>query len=133
MSSTSYDLISINGTAIPDVEAGKGEVTVQDNPKYKEYETEDGGKVIEVIAEDKLKGVVSYSGLLQSAVQSVRNAISLVSTLTIYNPMQGQTKTFQALILPGAVTKLIHDEGANAWTFSFDFEEIGDAANNSSV
>lgn len=121
---TSYDLISINNVSLPDVQ--KGEVTVQPNPKYHEYEAQTGNKVIDEVENTMIKGMVSYDGLLQAELQTVYAAVSssVVGSMTIYNPMSGQTKTFDALIVVGAITKIIHDEGANAWSFSFDFEEI---------
>ena len=118
----SYDLISINGVSIPDVK--KGSLSVAPNPKYTEYDGEEGNKIIDVISTDKIKGTVSYSGLLQSELQTIYSAIDLVSEMTIYNPLSGLTRTFMALILIGEPEKIIHDANANAWTFGFDFEEI---------
>ena len=120
-----YDLIQINGVNIPDVK--KGTLTVSPNPKYEEYDTEDGGKVIDVIEEDMISGSVSYSGLTQSEMQTISAAIRLVSTMTIYNPFTGMIRTFEAKILKNPAEKIIHDAYANAWTFGFEFEEIGDA------
>ena len=124
---TSYDLIAINGTSIPDVK--KGDVVVAPNPKYIEYDGEEGNKIIDKINTTMLKGSVAYNGLLQSELQTIYGLLNddVVATLTIYNPMKGTTKTFSALILIGDIQKIIHDSGANAWTFSFDFEEIDDA------
>lgn len=120
-----YDLITINGTSIPDVK--KGTVSISPNPKYNEYEGEAGNKIIDIISDDRIKGTVSYSGLLQSELQTIYGAITLVSTLEIYNPFTGNVKRFSALILVSASDKLIHDANANAWTFEFEFEEIDDA------
>lgn len=120
-----YDLISINGVTAPDVK--KGTLTIVPNPKYNEFETEDGGKVVEVIAETKLRGTVAYNGLLQPEIQTLRAAIELVSQMTIYSPYSGSSRTFTALINITTGDKIIHDAGANAWSFAFDFEEIGDA------
>lgn len=120
-----YDLISINSVDIPDVK--KGTLTIAPNQKYNEYETEDGGKVIEVIAADMLKGSVSYNGLTQSEMQTISAAINLVSQMTVYNPFTNNTKTFTALITVNQSDKILHDATANAWTYSFNFEEIGGA------
>ena len=121
---TSYDLIALNNVSFPDVK--KGEVTVGRNDKYNEYETEGGGKVIEPISQGKLRGTVSYDGLLQSEAQTLDSALDIVSEMTIYNPRTGNTRSFLALIIPNDMTKIIHDANANAWTFGFEFEEIGD-------
>ena len=121
-----YDLLEINGTKLPDVELGKGSVSVGKNPKYNEYDTEGGGKVIEEIAEGKLKGSVSFSGMLQSQIQTIEASVDLVSTMKIYNPSTGLAKTFLALIIPANMDKIIHDARSNAWTYGFEFEEIGD-------
>ena len=122
---TSYDLITINNTAAPDVK--KGALVIQKNPKYTKYECEDGGSIVDVIEQHMLKGSVSYNGLFQSEAQSLSAVLEVVSTLEIYNPMTGNTRRFLALITPHEMQKIIHDSGANAWTFGFDFEEIGDA------
>lgn len=125
MSEISYDLISINNVPAPDIAAGKGTLTILPNPKYNEYEVEDGGKVIDVIAEDKIKGSVSYNGLMQSDIHAIMAVLRLVSTMTIYNPFSGMPRTFTALITVTTCDKIIHDGRANAWSFAFDFEEIG--------
>lgn len=119
-----YDLIALNGYSLPDVK--KGKVVVGRNPKYNEYETEGGGKVIEDIAV-KLKGSVEYDGLFQSEIGTIESHLDTVSTMTIYNPLTGSTKTFLALIITDDSERIIHDAVANAWTYGFDFEEIGDA------
>lgn len=122
---TSYDLISLNGFTLPDVTAGKGTVTVIPNPKYTEHECEDGGKRLDVINDTMIMGNVSYSGLLQSELQTINAHLGLVSTMTIYNPLTGNEKTFVAKVVPDDVSKIIHDAVANAWTFGFSYEEIG--------
>ena len=48
-----YDLLSINGYDLPDILPGKGEITVQPNPKYDTHDVEDGGKVIDEIEESE--------------------------------------------------------------------------------
>ena len=122
---TSYDLISINGTAAPDVK--KGGVTVQRNVKYTEYDGEEGNKVIDVISESRIKGTVAYNGLTQTELQTIASAVRTVSVFTIYNPLTGQSKTFSALIIEDPSEKKIHDDRANAWSYGFAFEEIDDA------
>lgn len=122
-----YDLLEINGTKLPDVELGKGSVSVGKEYKYNEYETEGGGKVIEEIdSEGKIRGTVSFSGLLQSQLQAIEASIDLVSEMKIYNPRTGSPRSFLALITPAEASKIIHDAGANAWSYGFSFEEIGD-------
>lgn len=123
MSEARYDLISINGYDAPDVK--KGTVTVTPMQKYNEYEGEDGGKVIEIIAEGMLQGSVSYNGLLQSQIQAIMAVLRTVSTMTIYNPHTGNMRTFYALITVSDTSKIIHDQNGNAWSWGFTFEEIG--------
>lgn len=124
MSDVSYDLIELNGVAVPDVK--KGSLSVGRNPKYNEYETEGGGKVIEIIEEKMLKGSVSFNGLFQSEIQTIEASISTVSEMTIYNPLTNTTRSFMALITTHDSEKKIHDARANVWSYGFDFEEIGD-------
>lgn len=119
---TSYDLISINDVAIPDVK--KGTLNIQRNPKYEALDCEEGNKVIDQISTDKVMGNVQYNGLMQSELQTISAAVSLVSTMTIYNPMTNATRTFIALIEEQPAQKIIHDGNANAWSYGFSFEEI---------
>ena len=119
---TSYDLISINAVAIPDVK--KGTLNINRNPKYEALECEEGNKVIQPISTDKVIGNVQYNGLMQSELQTICAAVSLVSTMTIYNPMTNATRTFIALIEEQPAQKIIHDGNANAWSYGFSFEEI---------
>lgn len=122
-----YDLLSINGYDLPDILPGKGEITVQPNPKYDTHDVEDGGKVIDEIeeSEDMIMGTVTYNGLFQTQVSAINSIVKTVSTMTIYNPLTGSVRTFKALITRQPLSRIIHDDVANAWTFSFDFEEIG--------
>ena len=120
-----YDLISINGVAAPDVK--KGSVTIQKHVKYNEFESVLGNKVIDVINESMIQGTVAYNGLMQEELQTIAAAVSTVSVFTIYNPATNNTKTFSALIVEDPMTKIIHDEGANAWSYGFTFEEIDGA------
>ena len=124
-----YDLLSINGYDLPDILAGKGGVDIQPNPKYDTHDVEDGGKVIDEIeeSEDMIMGTVTYNGLFQAQISAINSHIRTVSTMTIYNPLTGSVRTFQALITRQPLSRIIHDDVANAWTFSFDFEEIGGA------
>lgn len=124
-----YDLLSINGYDLPDILPGKGEITVQPNPKYDTHDVEDGGKVIDEIeeSEDMIMGTVTYNGLFQAQISAINSIVRTVSTMTIYNPLTGSVRTFQALITRQPLSRIIHDGIANAWTFSFDFEEIGGA------
>ena len=124
---TSYDLISINGYALPDVKLEKGDIVVAPLPKYNEHEGEEGNKIIDVISTDKIRGSVTFNGLFQSQIQTIMAHLDLVSVLEIYTPATGAKKRFSALILVGDMQRIIHDSNANAWSFSFEFEEIDDA------
>ena len=64
--------------------------------------------------------------MLQSQIETIENSIELVSEMKIYNPRTGSPRSFLALITPASTDKIIHDAGANAWTYGFDFEEIGE-------
>ena len=125
----SHDLLSINGTAIPDVK--KGSVVVAPLVKYEKYDGEEGNGILDVINSTQIKGSVSYSGLMQTELQTIWTAMHVATfpacVLEIYNPLNGTVKRFTALIEVGDVPKIIHDANGNAWGFSFTFEEIDDA------
>lgn len=124
MSDVVYELVKINDYAIPPID--KGRVVVAPNPKYNSYDGEGGNKIIEPIRNDQLKGSVEYVGAFQSNIARMMEEINLVSTMTVYNPFTGSPRTFTALILVGDSSKIIYDAQANAWTFTFTFEEIDD-------
>lgn len=118
-----YDLVTINGFDLPDVK--KGSVTITPNPKFTSYDCEDGGKIIDVLEEHMITGSVKFNGLLQSDIESICEHISIVSEMSIYSPINGQVKTFMALVQMEDLDRIIHDANANAWGFGFKFEEIG--------
>lgn len=124
---TRYDLITVNNVDCPDVK--KGTLTMNPVPKYKEHETEGGGKVIDEIAENMWQGTVSYNGLFQSEIQTIKACLKTVSTMTIYDPLNGQTISFIALIVPQEMEKKEHTGQGNVWSFGFTFEKIGDITN----
>lgn len=119
-----YDLIELNGVKIPDVK--KGSLTVARNPKYNAYDTEGGGKVVEIIEEHMIRGSVAFNGLYQSEIQTIEASLSTVSEMKIYDPMTNTTRSFLALIEPQDMEKKIHDDRLNVWSWGFNFEKIGD-------
>ena len=121
-----YDLIEINGVEIPDVK--KGTLSITPTPKYEAHDTEGGGKVVDVIedAQKMISGSVSFSGLMQDELQTIDAALDVVSSMKIYNPRTNLLRQFTALINPQSITKIIHEGAVNAWSYGFDFEEIGD-------
>lgn len=127
MSDLRYDLINVNGIDCPDVK--KGTLTMNPVSKYEEHETEGGGKVIDEIAEEMWTGTVSYNGLFQSEIQSIKNCLKTVSAMTIYDPLRNQTVSFLALIVPQDMEKKEHTSQGNVWSFGFTFEKIGDITN----
>lgn len=127
MSDVRYDLITVNGIDCPDVK--KGTLSMNPVSKYEEHETEGGGKVIDEIAEEMWTGTVSYNGMFQSEIQSIKNCLKTVSTMTIYDPLRNQTVSFIALIVPQEMEKKEHSGQGNVWSFGFTFEKIGDITN----
>lgn len=119
-----YDLINVNGIDCPDVK--KGTLTMNPVAKYEEHETEGGGKVIDEIASEMWQGTVSYNGMFQSEIQSIKDCLQTVSTMTIYDPLHNQTVSFMALIVPQEMEKKEHTSQGNVWSFGFTFEKIGD-------
>ena len=127
MSDTRYDLITVNNIDCPDVK--KGTLSMNPVPIYEEHATEGGGKVIDEIAEKMWAGTVSYNGLFQSEIQRIKNCLKTVSTMTIYDPLENQTISFIALIVPQEMEKKEHTGQGNVWSFGFTFEKIGDITN----
>ena len=116
-----YDLIKINAVKIPDPKAGN--ITINYKNKYNEYAGEDGSTTIEEITQ-KMEGTVTYNGLFEADLMAIKNAVALVSDLTIYDPMEGTTRTFAALIDEGSATMKAYQNNVSAWSYSFNFREL---------
>lgn len=119
---SNIQLVSINGVSLPNPLKGKLQLKKED--KYNEYECEDGSKKIEEIRTNVYSGSVSYSGLFESDVLKISNAITLVSSIVIYSPYTNSTHTVSALVTGLSSSNIITKTNANAWSLSFDFEEI---------
>lgn len=117
-----YKLLKVNGVDF--ITPNKGTFSVKKDDKVNEYETENGGKVLEVVREGVLSGTMAYRGLFASQIAQYDALLTTVSTLTIYDPMKADAVTITARILNKAAQKIVHNDNVSAWSFSFDFEEL---------
>lgn len=115
-------LLAINGVSLPNPLKGKLQLKKED--KYNEYECEDGSKKIEEIRTNVYAGNITYNGLFESDVLKISEAITLVSSIIVYSPYTDRTETISALVTDLTSSNIITDTNANAWSLSFDFEEI---------
>lgn len=120
----SFKLVEINNYTIP--APIKGNLTINRDDKYNEYETEDGNKKIEPIKLNIFNGSVTYGGLFAAQLQEIQRHLSLVSTMVLYNPFTGGYKEFEALITGITTTNIITENNAEAWSLSFNFSEVKD-------
>lgn len=115
-------LVTINSVEFPNPD--KGTVTVNSTDVFNTYSTEDGGEVVEQIRTDVLSGNVSYKGLQASDIATLKSAITLVSSMVLYNPLTNASKTINAKVW-NLKTKIIAYYGnVSLWSLSFDFKEI---------
>ncbi len=116
-----YKLLEINGVSLPDPE---GSYSLSRKDKFNEYEGENGDKTIEVIREEILSCSVSYSGLEQKKIKEIMDAISLVSTVKVYDPKIGNVKGITAKITDVKTDKKFHKNGISVWSLSFKIEQL---------
>ena len=62
--------------------------------------------------------------MFESDVLKISEAITLVSSIIVYSPYTDRTETISALVTGLTSSNIITDTKANAWSLSFDFEEI---------
>ena len=116
-----YKIISINGVSLPDPE-GMFEISHRD--KYNIYEGEDGSKTVEVIREGMIYCNVSYNGLLAEKITEINDAIKIISSVVVYDPMECGNKEIKAKITDIKAQKKHHKNGISAWSLSFTIEEL---------
>lgn len=117
-----YNLLKINGYNL--VKPRSGQLNIDYEDKYTEYVTETGKTVIEQSRVGKRSGSVSYEALLKKDLTDFKNAIALVSDMTIYDPLTDSIFDIKALITNIKVTMIAHQEEADAWSLSFTFKEL---------
>lgn len=115
-------LVKINNVDFPDPD--KGTVTVNSNDLFNTYKTEDGGEVTEQIATGKLSAQVAYKGLFASDIVTLKSAITLVSSVVLYNPMTNTTATINARVTNCKAKIIAYYNNISLWSFSFDISEV---------
>lgn len=117
-----YKLLKVNNTEF--ITPDKGTFSVVKTDKVNEYEMEDGSKMVEVVRAGILSGTMSYRGLFVSQISQYSALLTPVSTLTVFDPMTNNVRTFTAKISGKKTGKILHNDNVSAWSFSFDFEEL---------
>ena len=115
------NLVSINNVAFPNVD--KGTITVDNVDKFNTYSTEDGGEITEQIATGKTNMTVSYKGLTAADIATLSNAITLVSTVVLYNPHTNASKTITARVTNRQARIIAYYGNVSLWSLSFKIEE----------
>jgi hypothetical protein len=116
-----HKLLEINGVALPDPE---GSFSLEKEDKYNEYEGENGEKTVEIIRENIISGNVSYKGLTAKEVKKIMNAITLVSTVKVYDPGSDALKEITAKITGVKHDKKFYKNDVSVWSLSFKLEEL---------
>ena len=116
-----YDLLTINDVAFetPDT------FTVSDQPKLKEYDSESGGKVIEIIKNSNCSISVGYDSLSLSTMKIYENAVfSIPLAVKYFDTAENQVVTKQMKRTKMSKSKNFYKFGTQTWSFSFELEEI---------
>lgn len=114
-------LLEINGISLPDPEKA---FSISKEDKYNEYEGENGERTIEIIREDIISGKVSYKGLPAEKMAEIEKAITLVSTVKIYDPGKNAVKEITAKITGVNSEKKFYRNNVSVWSLSFNIEEL---------
>lgn len=120
--SVMMNLVTINNVAFPNPD--KGTVSVDEVDVFNSYSTEDGGEVVEQIRTGKIKANVSYKGLQAADIATLNNAITLVSTVVMYNPHTNASKTITAKVTNKKAKIIAYYNNVSLWSLSFDIQEI---------
>ena len=118
-----YNLLTINNITCPHID--KGSITVSKDDTYNTYTGEDGYSTIEAVRSGRTSVSVSYKGLLEDDVKLVVGAITLVSSVVVYDPATDTTLTIaSAKITKVKMKKILYDNNVSAWSLSFQIEEL---------
>ncbi len=116
-----HKLLEINGVVLPDPE---GSFSLASEDKYNEYEGENGVKTVEVIRENIISGSVSYKGLAEDKLKEIVDAVSLVSSVKVYDPCIKAVKEITAKITGVKYDKKFYKNDVSVWSLSFKIEEL---------
>lgn len=116
-----YKLLSINGVPLPNP---MGDFTISQNDKYNEYEGEDGKTTVEIIRQGILSLSVSFNGLPEDYLKMIVDAIRIVSTVVIYNPLTKSTRKMTAKITGVKSKKIWYQNNQSLWSLSFEIDEL---------
>ena len=115
-------LVTVNNVSFPNPD--KGTVSVDLKDEYNSYTTEDGGEVVESIRTDKIFANVAYKGLTAEDIATLEAAITLVSTVVLYNPHTNASKTITAKITNRKSKIIAYYNNVSLWSLSFDMTEL---------
>ena len=116
-----FKLLKINTVELPDAE---GDFTINKHDKFNEYETEDGKTTVETIRQGIVSLSVSFNGLTETMVKTICDAITLVSTVEVFDPALGQPKEITAKITGVKTTKIWFRNNVSIWSLSFNVDEL---------
>lgn len=116
-----FKLLKINNIELPDPE---GTFTVDKRDKFNEYEGEDGSVTVEAVRTGMTDVKVSYIGQKASDLAKILNALSLVSTVVIFDPAINDQRTITAKITDISMGRVFHKYNTSVWSLSFNITEI---------
>ena len=116
-----YKLLKINTVELPNAE---GDFSIHKKDKFNEYETEDGKTTVEVVRQGIISLSVSFNGLTETMVKRICDAITLVSTVEIFDPVIGKTKEIRAKVTDIKTKKIFYKNNLSIWSLSFNVDEL---------
>lgn len=116
-----YKLLTINGIEMPDAD---GDFQISENDKINEYQGEDGHTTIEEIRQGIISLSVSFSVLSEDMLNRIKSALSMVSTVEMYNPLTKEMETKKMKVSGTKVKRVCYKQNTSLWSLSFNLDEL---------
>lgn len=116
-----YKIITANGTSFTDPE---GNFTLSKDDDVNEYKGEDGHTIIEIVRQNVISASVSYNALTVEQLKIMSEALTTVTTFTLYDPMTDSTIDVTARVSSVQVKKVHHRNDVSVWSLSFKIEQL---------
>lgn len=116
-----YKILSANGVEFTDPE---GSFTLSKNDDVNEYKGEDGHCTIEIIRQNVISASVSYNALTVEQLKIMSEALTTVTTFTLYDPLTDSQVEIRCKVSSVKVQKVHHRHDVSVWSLSFNIDEL---------
>lgn len=114
------DLLKINNVTVPNPTTF--DQSYED--EYNEFKTDAGTEILEEVRTGILSVNVGYVGLPENTLETVKGAITPISSCVFYDPTTQATMTKQVRISGVTMTKICYKGDVSVWSLTFACREI---------